>query len=69
MPTEERLTEIEIKLSRQEDLLDTLNQLVYQQQKKISELEGLCAALARHLKAASAADNDAAIGHDRPPHY
>ena len=69
MATEERLTEIEIKIARQEDLLDSLNQTIYQQQKKIGELESLCAALARHLKAASSADNDAAIINDRPPHY
>jgi SlyX protein len=69
MQDDDRLTDIEIKLARQEDLVDTLNQLVYQQQKKIGELESLCAALARHLKAASSADNDAATGNDRPPHY
>ncbi len=69
MSNEERLNDIEIKVARQEDLLDTLNQMVYQQQKKIGELESLCAALARHLKAASSADNEAAIINDRPPHY
>ena len=47
---EDRIVDIEIKIARQEDLLDSLNQLVYQQQKKIDELEALCAALARRLK-------------------
>jgi SlyX protein len=69
MDNEERLTHIEIKLSRQEDLVDTLNQLVYQQQKKIGELESLCAALARHLKSASSVDREAGSGQERPPHY
>ncbi len=69
MSTDERMTNIEIKLARQEDLVDTLNQLVYQQQKKIGELEGLCAALARHVKAASSAADDTGVGNDRPPHY
>ena len=71
--SEERLTDIEIKLARQEDLVDTLNQLVYQQQKKIGELEGLCAALARHVKAlagaASDTSGDASNAHEPPPHY
>lgn len=71
--SEERLIEIEIKLSRQEDMVDTLNQMVYQQQKKIGELEALCAALARHLKAlaGAASDNsgDARNAHEPPPHY
>ena len=46
---EDRIVDIEIKIARQEDLLDSLNQLVYQQQKKIDELEALCAALALSL--------------------
>ncbi|MBC7575704.1 MAG: SlyX family protein [Herminiimonas sp.] len=69
MPSEERLTEIEIKVARQEDLLDTLNQMVYQQEKKIGELESLCAALARHVKAASTSDSDESNTDERPPHY
>ena len=69
MSPDERMANIEIKLTRQEDLLDTLNQLVYRQQKKIGELEALCAALARHIKAASSAADDSGDGDDRPPHY
>ena len=68
MQEQERLNDIEIKLARQDDLLETLNTMVYQQQKKISELEALCAALARHVKASSA-DHDGGTGNDRPPHY
>lgn len=68
MNTEERLVEIEIKLARQEDLVDTLNQTVYRQQKKIDELEALCAALARHVREMREA---AAAGpaNEKPPHY
>ena len=64
---EERLIDIEIKLSRQEDLLETLNQLVYQQRKKIDELEALCSALARHVNTAQ--DNGPSPAHELPPHY
>lgn len=69
MPDEERLTDIEIKVARQEDLLDTLNQTVYRQQKKIGELEALCAALARQMKAGSASSQDNEFVDERPPHY
>lgn len=62
---EERFIEIEIKLSRQEDLVETLNQMVYRQQKKIDELEAMCSALARHVN--NAQDNEA--GDEKPPHY
>jgi SlyX protein len=66
---EERLVEIEIKIARQEDLVETLNQLVYQQQKKIAELEAMCAALARHLRDMSGQGSEAGAPHEKPPHY
>jgi SlyX protein len=69
MTTEERLIEIEIKVSRQEDLVDTLNKMVYQQQKKIDELEALCSALARRVKELSSVDNETTSTNEKPPHY
>lgn len=69
MLTEERLVEIEIKVSRQEDLVDTLNRMVYQQQKKIDELEALCSALARRVKELSSVDNENTSANEKPPHY
>jgi SlyX protein len=67
MTTEERLVELEIKVARQEDLLDTLNQTIYQQQKKLDELETLCMALVRHLK--DVREETSGPMHERPPHY
>lgn len=67
--TEDRIVDIEIKLARQEDLVETLNQMVYQQQKKIDELEALCSALARRIKDMSSRDNEQAPIDERPPHY
>lgn len=67
--TEERLIEIEIKLSRQEDMVDALSQTVYLQQKKIDELESLCAALARRLKEWQGMASDAGPINEKPPHY
>ena len=67
--TEDRIVDIEIKLARQEDLVETLNQMVYQQQKKIDELESLCSALARRIKDMSSRDNEQAPIDERPPHY
>ena len=65
---ENRLTDIEITLSRQEDLLDTLNDIVVRQQNRILALEGLCAALAHRLQSNP---TGAALGgvDDKPPHY
>ncbi|QAU32836.1 SlyX family protein [Janthinobacterium sp. 17J80-10] len=68
--TENRLVEIEIKLARQEDLMDTLNQTIYRQQKKIDELEALCMALARHVQdVRQRADELGGAGDEKPPHY
>lgn len=67
--TEDRLMEIEIKLSRQEDLLDTLNQTVYRQQRQIDELEAMCTALVRHFKERQEAAGEGHLAHERPPHY
>jgi SlyX protein len=68
MSTEDRLVEIEIKVARQDDMLETLNQMVYQQQKKIDELEALCSALARHIKDMRAVAEQQPVD-EKPPHY
>ena len=69
MSDENRLVEIEIKIARHEDLVDTLNQTVYRQQKKIDELEALCAALARRVMDARSDEAGQSPAHERPPHY
>ncbi|WP_347176285.1 SlyX family protein [Undibacterium sp. TS12] len=70
MTTEERLIDLEIRLTRQDDLVDTLNTQVYRQQKKIDELEALCSALAARLRElAVTASQRTAVVDERPPHY
>jgi len=68
---ENRLVEIEIKLARQEDLVDTLNQTIYRQQKKIDELEALCMALARRVREVRQGGDEegGGLAHEKPPHY
>lgn len=68
MTNEERFIEIEIKVTRQEDLTQELSQLVYQQQKQIDELQALCGALIRRLGDTSGGGADA-YTHEKPPHY
>lgn len=68
--TEERLENIETKLSFQEDLVEELNKAVYQQQQKIERLEALCQSLAQHVQSLSAGRNDGGtLDNERPPHY
>jgi SlyX protein len=64
---EDRFVTIEIKLAQQEDLVESLNQMVYQQSRRIDHLETLLGQLAEHIR------NNAQSGsnpiNDRPPHY
>jgi SlyX protein len=69
MSMEERMMDMEVRIARQEDLIDVLNQTVFRQQNKIDELETLCTALAKRLR--EVADNltEEAPLDERPPHY
>jgi SlyX protein len=67
--TDERLIDIEIKLTRQEDSIDELNQTVYRQQRKIDELEQLLVALAKRVQETAHSSNERSAANERPPHY
>ena len=70
MIDEERLVDIELKLTHQEDIVDALNKIVYEQQKKIDELEKLLTTLARQVKdAANSISEQRNVENERPPHY
>lgn len=66
---EERLIDMETKIAYQEDLLEELNKIVYQQQQKLAQLEALCATLARHIQSLAEAGAAGRSGNERPPHY
>ncbi len=67
--TEERLENIETKITFQEDQIEELNKTVYQQQLKLERLDAICEALARELRALAKAGNEGKSAHERPPHY
>jgi SlyX protein len=66
---EERLINIETKITFQEDLIEELNKVVYQQQKKLDRLEAICESLARHIESLEEARNEGSPASERPPHY
>ncbi len=66
---EERLVNLESKLAHQEYLLDALNKTVYEQRKKIDELDALCIALAKRLADVHARLPDGLPVNEKPPHY
>ncbi len=64
---ENRFIDIEIKLADQENLVDTLNRTIYEQGRRIDQLEAMVAKLAEHVRTV----RDAGQGpvNERPPHY
>ena len=66
---EERIVNIETKITFQEDQIEELNKTVYQQQQKLDRLEAICEALARELRALAEAGNEGKPANERPPHY
>ncbi len=66
---EERLINIEAKITFQEDLIEELNKTVYQQQQKLDRLEAICEALASHIRSLAEAGNESKSANERPPHY
>lgn len=67
---ENRLIDIEMKLAHQEKLVDELNQVLTDQQARITELEELCRLLAERLRSAGEGGAEGGSPDDeRPPHY
>jgi SlyX protein len=66
--TEQRLIDLEIKLSYSEDLLDELNKIVARQQQHIDLLLREVASL-RHQVADSAPAGFRSLRDELPPHY
>lgn len=67
MNPEDRFVDIEIKLAHQEDLVETLNQTIYQQGRRIDQLEAMMAKLADHVRTLQDARQTPL--NERPPHY
>lgn len=66
---EQRVIELETKLSFQEDLLEELNSHVITQQKEIDKLTTLCQMLKDQYKEVVSNLPDASTGNEIPPHY
>jgi SlyX protein len=66
---EERLENIETKISLQEDLVEELNKTIYQQHQKLERLEAICEALVRHMESLEEAGNVSRTANEKPPHY
>lgn len=64
-----RITELEIKLSFQEELLETLNQTVIRQQQQMDLLQQQMRVLYQQLKNYSGPADNSLPQQEIPPHY
>ena len=62
---EECLIDLEIRITRQEDMIDELNKTVYQQQLKIDNFEAILKEMASRIVEL---ENDNPLN-EKPPHY
>jgi SlyX protein len=67
MSDEDRFITIEIKLSDQENLVDTLSRTVYEQGRRIDQLEAMVTKMAEHVRVLR--DREQGPVNERPPHY
>ncbi len=64
-----RITELEIKFSFQEELLDTLNQTVIRQQQQLGLLQQQMRLLYQQIKTLSSPADNNPQQQEIPPHY
>lgn len=65
---ESRITELEIRLALQDDLLETLNQTVALQQQQIMRLQQEVRSLSDYLQGLDSISKTP-LAHEIPPHY
>lgn len=66
---EDRITELEIKLALQDDLLDTLNRTVAEQQLQISRMYGELVSLSQYIRSMELPGGRSKPEDEIPPHY
>lgn len=67
-PMDARITELEIKISYAEDMVDELNRVVYRQQQQIDLLVAQIATLREQAQAAGPVEQRS-LRDELPPHY
>lgn len=67
--SDQRCTELEIKLAYQEDMVKALNDTVCSQQESIDRLEKTCRYLVQRLQEVTQGPLSEASDQERPPHY
>ncbi|MDG0816295.1 SlyX family protein [Bdellovibrio svalbardensis] len=66
---EKRFIDIETKILQQEVLLEELHQVMYQQQKKIDQLEAILSSLVKRIREGNVTGEEIGPAGEKPPHY
>jgi SlyX protein len=66
---DERLTNLEIKFSHQDMMLEQLNKIVTSQQTTIERMEKEILDLKRNINQENGVQGSRSLADDRPPHY
>lgn len=66
---EDRLIDIETRLAYQDQTINELNQVIYQQQKQIDQLERTCRQLSNRVKDMASNTTSSVPKDEKPPHY
>lgn len=67
--SDDRITDLEIRFSHQDDFLHKLNETVVEQQKTIERLEKEILDLKRSMNAESGISGNRSLRDEKPPHY
>ena len=67
--TEQRLIDLEIKISHQEHAIEALQQLAFDQHRVIEKLEAKLEALAKRFDGSAEGGQDIGPANEKPPHY
>ncbi|WP_413557196.1 SlyX family protein [Bdellovibrio sp. HCB209] len=69
MDNEARLTNLEIKISHQDQVIEELHQVIYDQQKVIDKMETALLQMAKRFEEALGDEGSEIRGNEKPPHY
>lgn len=67
--TEKRFVDVETKVTHQEFLVEQLNEIVYQQQIKIDQLEAALTKMAKRMAQMAVGEAEIGPANEKPPHY
>ncbi len=66
---EQSIIDLEMRIAHQDLLLEQLNQIVYQQQTKVDQLETALIQLAKRVSQTGGVTPDIGPHNEKPPHY